>query len=385
MNIGTSKNGLTLRGITTTHALLVLTYLLILAVNMYLVKHYFEANFPMGLLETSSICNLNKFWNCDKATFSVFSNIAHVPISFISLLGTVLLLIGSIFPSENLEKTNKFLSLVNIIGCTFLFLVSIFFLGGLCPLCTAYYILSAFVFFLFYKHGLPGFQPSAKILSLYAVVIIAGSVIIHFYYKSLQKEQLQIGKALIEQFQSLPAVGNPANVTKRFWLSKSDENFDNAKIQISVFSDLQCPACQRFAEQVPMLKKRYGNKINIQYFFYPLDQACNPNMKSAMHMYACQAAYLASCVPDDKFEDLHDYIFANQGKIDIEWLNDLAKKHNVFECMNSQAAKDTVTATIKAGDFYNLQSTPTIIVNGKKLEGAMPLNQWYALFDEMVK
>ena len=134
-----------------------------------------------------------------------------------------------------------------------------------------------------------------------------------------------------------------------------------------------------------MLKKRYAGKINIQYFFYPLDQNCNPNMKSPMHLYACQAAYLAACVGDEKFEEVHDYIFENQGKMDVEWLNNLAKKYNVFECMNAQSTKDIVSATIKAGDFYNMQSTPTIIINGKKLEGAMPLNQWYALFDEMIK
>jgi hypothetical protein len=59
------------------------------------------------------------------------------------------------------------------------------------------------------------------------------------------------------------------------------------------------------AEQMPELVRRYGNKINIQYFFYPLDHKCNSNIKNKFHENACDAAMVAAC-DDKKFAKVND-------------------------------------------------------------------------------
>jgi protein-disulfide isomerase len=40
---------------------------------------------------------------------------------------------------------------------------------------------------------------------------------------------------------------------------------------------------------------------------------------------------------------------------------------------------------MNAATKFNLRSTPTIIINGKKIEGSIPTPQFFAIFDELLK
>jgi protein-disulfide isomerase len=163
------------------------------------------------------------------------------------------------------------------------------------------------------------------------------------------------------------------------------QNFKDAPIRISVFSDFQCPYCQAVADQMPELIKEFGSKINIQYMFYPLDASCNSKMKGGMHPYACQAAYLAAC-DTEKFSKIHDYIFEKQSEINYENIKKWTKKFGLTEnCLENKNVQDQIQQTLNAGDQFNLKSTPTIIINGKKLEGMIPTVHLKAILRSLIK
>ena len=66
-------------------------------------------------------------------------------------------------------------------------------------------------------------------------------------------------------------------------------------------------------------------------------------------------------------------------------LNSLAEQFSASKCLEEQASKDQVMDLINQGSKYNLRSTPTLIINGRKIEGSITNTQFSAIFKELLK
>ncbi len=372
---------LTTQGTTLTHSALILLTLTAIGIGIYLTSHFYQTFFPTKLGGASSLCDLSSFWNCDSATYSPISNIAGVPIALLGLVLNIFYLFGSIFPSDEYEQTSKTLSLINVIGCLVLFVYSLAVLGSLCPMCTVYYLLSIGTFYLFYKHSDMPFGFAVKPAGIFAVLMIGTFIFGTQYYSGKQTKQLALNKSIIEQFKKLPDLGAP-NFVSPYWLLKSTDKFTDAPIQISMFSDFQCPFCKVVADDFHKIMRRYKGKMNVSYQFYPLDNTCNENVKSSFHPFACKAAQTSACNPEH-FIAIHDKIFANQKNLTKDFFTDIEKEYSLQNCDNDQI-KETIRKTIANGSQYNIKSTPTMIVNGKKIEGRIPGTSLQAIFDAIL-
>jgi len=377
----TSQKSVLKDATTGVHFLLLLSSIAMLGFSIYLTNHYFAVKFPTGLTG-GSLCDFGSFFNCDTATLSKASNIAGVPISLFGVLTGIFLLIGYLFKSEIIEGTNHFMLRVNFLGCIGLFLYSLIALGSLCPFCTLYYVVSGLALFLFHKNS-SYTKPDFRVLGGYVAV---AAVVFGLTWNTVNSkvERLAAHDAdLLKQYYGLNNLGAPT--PSKFRIASSTEKFEDAPIQITIFSDFQCPACKALSEMTPLIAKRYKGKVNIQYMFYPLDHNCNPGITRPMHEYACQAAYIATCAGPEKFERIHDEIFLEQDKMDQNWINEFAKKEGVTECMKKVEIKESVMNTIKAADAFNIRSTPSMLVNGVKIEGVLPPSQLFVILDDLVK
>lgn len=377
------KKSLTLNGINTPHLILIILSLCTVGITIYLTKHYFEVHFPTGLA-SFALCDISSFWTCEGATYSPFSSIAGIPTSIFGLIFATCLLLGSVFPSEEFERTNHLVVIVNLIGCLALLVYSLTVLGSLCPFCTLYYLISGIIFYLFKKQALPPGIPGIKAPASFVLiaVIFAGGV--RYSVAQEEKKVTQLKSLLIQQFFNLPTVDESKLISPHY-ITLAKDKFGDAPIKVSMFSDFQCPACGKLSEAVESLVKQYQGKVDMQYFFYPLDANCNTEMKRQLHPYACEAAYLASCVPAEKFAEVHDEIFHNQSILNSKWLNDKANEYGVIECKTSQQTKDHVKKLLDIGNSIEVQSTPTIVINGRKLLGTLPINQFKIIFDELIE
>jgi len=362
-------------------SILVIFSLLLIGFTIYLTDHYFKTIFPTGI-SSGGICNLNSFFNCDVATYSPFSNIVGIPISIFGLIFSIFILAGTVFYSEEYEGTIKKFLYINATGCLILFLYSLIFLGGLCPFCTLYYIFSWATLFLFYKYS-NATALSPKLIILMTVVILISAAITKNFVNKKESDKKSIATDLIKQYDNLPNLGNP-DFESEFRLVSSSKKFTDAPIQITKFSDFECPACRMLSKVLHKLAPQYKGKINIQYFFYPLQVECNPAMKRPLHEYACKAAYLASCSPE-KFSEIEETIFINQDKLSNHYLDELAKKYKLTKCMNDEATKTKVAKYLQAAGPFNIKSTPTFLLNGVKIEGVLPENQLQILLDHVLK
>lgn len=377
------RKSLTLNGMSGINFLFILNAVAMIGVSIYLITHYYATIFPTQLGNADSLCNISSFFNCDSSTYSAIAAPAGIPIGFFGLIVGALFLFSSLMPTESLEKTCSAVAKYNFIGCVLLFVYSLVALGSLCPFCTAYYVLSGLAFFLLWKHGIDSWVPDMKVAGIWGVLLIAGAFFMHQNTAAKEDTKSKLNASVVGQFANLAVLGDPT-VESPYKIHMATANFADAPIRISVFSDFECPFCKVVAEQMPELVRRYPKQINIQYFFYPLDNKCNSNMKGRFHENACEAAMLAAC-DTKKFAEVHDDIFANQEKFKSGVLPELAKKHGLDGCAANEEVKSKVIASINAATQFNLKSTPTIIVNGKKIEGTIPNGQFFAIFEDILK
>lgn len=344
----------------------------IVLVSGYLTLHFFETRFPEQL-STGSICDLNSFFSCDKATNSELADVAGVPISVFGFGIGILILAQFLFRKKSYEGTLFAVLALNAFLCAGLFAYSLAVLKGLCPFCFLYYLLSIAAFAVMIL-----LRPARTLSPSYAFGMAAFMAVIGFaareQVRAESAKMAAAGKELYEQFQKMPKVAEPS-APSTFKLADNP----GAKIKISVFSDFQCPACKMFSDLVKPLKSRYRDSIDIQYYFYPLDSACNVN-SGRIHPFACRAAFVAACIPE-KFEQVHDDLFANQEKFSSRWLDEYSEQNGVRDCVDKPETAQKVLALIRAAEPVKVQSTPTWILNGVKLEGALPLSKLIALLD----
>ena len=151
---------------------------------------------------------------------------------------------------------------------------------------------------------------------------------------------------------------------------------DNAPIKIKVFSSLTCPHCADFhIKVVPKIKEKYIENGTVQIIFidFPLDQ------------FAFNASKLLHCLDKEKQIFFLDTIYENQNHwmsgADANQINNNLKNmvknlgvdSNQFDkCLNNDTISDKIlNGRIKAHKKYSINSTPTIIINEKKLDGSV--------------
>ena len=150
---------------------------------------------------------------------------------------------------------------------------------------------------------------------------------------------------------------------------------DNAPVKIKVFSSLTCPHCANFHTEIIPKLLNYVNtgKIQIIFIDFPLDQA------------AFNASKLLHCVENKKQMKLLDTIYNNQKEwiagSTIEQINNnlkkIVKSFGIDElkfdkCVNNELISDKIlNGRIDAHKKYSIDSTPTIVINEKKLTGSI--------------
>jgi len=139
---------------------------------------------------------------------------------------------------------------------------------------------------------------------------------------------------------------------------------ENASVKVVEFSDFECPYCSRAANVVQQLKEKYGDKIRFVFRQYPLPMHANAHG-------AAQAALAADA--QGKFWEYHDVLFANQRSLDPDALESHAKTAGLNlaqfkQALASKKFKAQVDADLKLGEQAVVQGTPTLFVNGARVE-----------------
>lgn len=360
---------------------LVVLGLLMAAISAYLTNHYYQIIFPQDL-RVGVLCDISQFWNCDAAALSPLGNIFNVPTSLFGVGLGLLIAFGGLLQKESVTRTNFFLAIVNLVGCIFLLGYSLFFLHGLCPGCTIYYVLSlATVIVFFFVESFPPIPKlSTLFLSGFFVLALLGTAY-GYNYERFNKQDEAIAKWIEALRQE--ELHNNVDLGFDFPLQKSTTPFADAPLRITVFSDFQCPWCKVVGEELTKIGHRYRGRINIRYIFFPLDPSCNNLIKNNKHPLACAAARLSYCAKD-QFRSVHDDIYDHQQNLSYDWLLKKAEHLNVTHCFESEESKNAIKILVDKTDSFPLDGVPTLIINERKLSGMVPTRALIALLDALL-
>jgi len=169
-----------------------------------------------------------------------------------------------------------------------------------------------------------------------------------------------------------------------------------AKVVVVNFDDFECPFCSRMHQTLfPEILKEYGDRVTFFYKDYPLME---------IHPWAIHAAVNANCLASQNgnaYWDFADYIHAHKAEVDnektpaarLDVLDKMAmqqgQKHNVDvaklqACVKAQN-EDGVRASMKEADGLGVNATPTLFINGQKIDGAVPIDQVRTALDAALR
>ena len=161
---------------------------------------------------------------------------------------------------------------------------------------------------------------------------------------------------------------------------------ESAPITVIEYASMTCPHCAHFSETTfPELKKRYIDTGKVRFIFreFPLDRL------------AFAGFLLARCVPSDKYFPMIETLFAQQRdwvvQSPLQPMRAIAKQAGVSQeafdaCLEDRKLIEGIEKVrSQAADKFGVNSTPTFFVNGKRLAGALSIEEMEKEFAPYLK
>lgn len=150
----------------------------------------------------------------------------------------------------------------------------------------------------------------------------------------------------------------------------------DAPVKIVEFGDYKCPSCQYFSQQVkPQLEKEYidSGKVAMYFMDFPFIGADSTTAALAAHSVFHQN--------NDAYWKYYDALYKNQPDEHTAWatpdyLVKLAKDNNIDvdldvlkKDIDGKTYEKEVDSSASTAKKANVQSTPTLFINGKEYKG----------------
>ena len=163
-----------------------------------------------------------------------------------------------------------------------------------------------------------------------------------------------------------------------------------APVVLVEFSDMQCPHCKEEAKTIrENLIQIYPKQVRLYFKDFPL---------TSIHPWAKAAAMAGRCVFHNNassFWDYHDWIFAQQDAITPENLRDKVMEWakgqkdidslQLGRCIDDKATEKEVEASAEEAVALQVDGTPTLFINGRRLPAGPDWNTLKRVIDNEIK
>src|SRR5918996_501475 len=142
----------------------------------------------------------------------------------------------------------------------------------------------------------------------------------------------------------------------------------NAPITIVEYGDYECPYTGMAYPIVKEIIRHFDEKIYFVFRNFPLND---------IHPHAQHAAEAAAA--QDKFWQMHDYLFEHQKALDDRHLLEYAQKlgldvEKVRKEMSGHIYAPLINKSLKSGIDSGVEGTPTFFINGQRYEDSWDLD-----------
>jgi protein-disulfide isomerase len=156
---------------------------------------------------------------------------------------------------------------------------------------------------------------------------------------------------------------------------------DNAPVTIVVFQDNICPYCGHALGTIDQLLDEYPGKLRLVVKQLPVHKA---SQLSAEASYAADA--------QGKFWELHDLLLQNQEAAGqsrdalIQYAHQIGLDVPTFTAaLDHHDYAAAVAADEAAAKEIQINATPSFVINGRKLVGALPIEEYRRLIDQALQ
>jgi protein-disulfide isomerase len=150
-----------------------------------------------------------------------------------------------------------------------------------------------------------------------------------------------------------------------------------APVTVVLFSDFQCPFCARVGPTLDEALRTYGDKVRVVWKHQPLP----------FHPNAMPAAAAAEAAREQgKFWQMHDRLFASQRELSPDTYERIAKDigldlRKFKSSLDAGGGRQRIQQDQALASRIGANATPTMFVNGEKVEGAVPFAMLKAVID----
>lgn len=156
-------------------------------------------------------------------------------------------------------------------------------------------------------------------------------------------------------WKDIAAVGTPLRISE-------------GAVRVVIFSDFQCPYCALLSQTLSEVDSALAGRAAILFRHFPLDS----------HEFALEAAIAAQCAAaQGRFRPYHDLLFREQDSIGVKSFEAFAAQVGVPDsakftaCRSDERVLARVREDIAAGDIVPVTGTPTLVIEGEILRGAV--------------
>lgn len=380
-----------------TKKLYILALFTIVSIGLYayLAKDYYNVQYlgPTG----ESICSINSTFNCEAVAESDYSHLFFgIPNALVGLFVQIAMLIAlfALLVKRDDEKDfqNWFsfyftLSSLHLLAAALMAYIAFILMDVYCLFCISLYVLAGLNFaltFLIFKSlkGKVLFEIfKSKVFIALLALIPAASFLSH---------------QIVKKNYSPEALEREIDYSLKAWQKNKAHDFSGteallvfnpgAKVKVVEFADFLCPHCSKAFSTLKKFTETHKD-LELSFYTYPLDPACNPSLdpKYKGPGYSCTLSAGVYCAKkqsqgvslySDIFENQRDYAMKAQASgnegLQEKMLQHLGESVDVEawkSCLASNEAKGYIEKSGPLGKEAGVQGTPTVYMNGKKLNG----------------
>lgn len=364
------------------------------ALTIKLAMIYYVANYEKYALP--SFCSISEFIDCDGAAKTTTAQFWGIPLAYWGMFFYVTVLFLTFVDKLKNFKFLKFLEVfknsmeyIGFLG-TIAFIVSMILAGvsvfrihKLCILCVVTYVIDFIIAliatsgifknivnsfkttFIDFIDGAKKYTKTFIVLVILSASFLCYSGITYNFVPHIKKTQD------IMKYRKMKK--NPYRV------SGNVLGNEKGNVIVELYSDYVCPLCYIHNIMLHRAVKEFSN-VKIVHYNTPFDKDCNPNISFTMHKGACFMARAALASKEqNNYWGMASLLYENQPQDEQELLK-LAKELNFniekfLSDINSEKIQKELDKEIQKSDKLDIDSTPTIFINGDKYVGVMPYNE----------
>jgi protein-disulfide isomerase len=216
------------------------------------------------------------------------------------------------------------------------------------------------------------------------IATLVGVLVVLFVSMTNQKELARLS-ARVQQLETLASTVTAVGGTtwNKIYEVKTAtapvKGVATAPVTIVEFAEFQCPFCMRARPTLEQIRATYKDQVRFVWKHLPL---------VSIHSHAMDASIAAEAARNQgRFWEYHDKLFANQAHLEPNDLRKYAQELGLDldqfdKDRDDQKLRTAVLDDMAEAKSLGVRSTPTFLINGRLVSGAMPFETFSTIIEE---